>query len=97
PDAPATGGAADPRLLALAGRALVGIRRAKTDAKASQKTPVAEAVVSASPEDIRSLELVARDLRAVGRITDLTFTEGDGPAVTRITLATAEQHEETDA
>ncbi|MBW8026494.1 valine--tRNA ligase [Clavibacter michiganensis subsp. michiganensis] len=97
PAAPATGGAADPRLLALAGRALVGIRRAKTDAKASQKTPVAEAVVSASPEDIRSLELVARDLRAVGRITDLTFTEGDGPAVTRITLAPAEQPEENRA
>ncbi|MBF4624084.1 valine--tRNA ligase [Clavibacter sp. VKM Ac-2872] len=97
PSAPATGGTADPRLLDLAGRALVGIRRAKTDAKASQKTPVAEAVVSASTEDIRSLELVARDLRAVGRITDLTFTEGDGPAVTRITLAPAEQPEENRA
>ncbi len=54
-------------------------------------------MVSASPEDIRSLELVARDLRAVGRITDLTFTEGDGPAVTRITLAPAEQPEENRA
>jgi valyl-tRNA synthetase len=90
---PATGGTADPRLLALAGRALVGVRRAKTDAKASQKTPVAEAVLSASAEDIRSLELVARDLRAVGRITDLTFIEGDGPAVARITLAPVEPEE----
>jgi valyl-tRNA synthetase len=56
-----------------------------------------EAVVSASLGDIRSLELVARDLRAVGRITDLTFTEGDGPAVARITLAPVEQPEENRA
>jgi valyl-tRNA synthetase len=97
PDAPTTGGTPDARLLALAGRALVGIRRAKTDAKASQKTPVAEAVVAASADDIRSLELVARDLRAVGRITDLTFIEGDGPAVARITLAPVEQPEENRA
>src|SRR5690606_29586896 len=37
----------DPAVLAAASAALIGIRRAKTEAKASQKTPVSRAVIAA--------------------------------------------------
>ena len=70
-------------LLPLVSQALIGIRRAKTDAKASQKTPVARAVVSGPPQ----LEHAAADLAAVGRIEQLTFVSADEVAVLEIELA----------
>jgi valyl-tRNA synthetase len=70
-------------LLGLVSEALIGIRRAKTDAKASQKTEVASATI-AGPALLRE---AADDLRAVGRIADLEFTESDEVAVTSIVLA----------
>ncbi|RNE57201.1 valine--tRNA ligase [Cryobacterium tepidiphilum] len=78
----------NPGLLELASRALTGIRRAKTDAKASQKTPVASAVISGTTDETTLLSQVASDLRAVGRIDDLSFAEGTELAVADIVLAT---------
>ncbi|RFA22120.1 valine--tRNA ligase [Subtercola boreus] len=75
-------------LLKLAGQALVGIRRAKTDAKASQKTPVAEATIAGPPELLAELELAEGDLKQVGRIETLTLVEGPELAVVEIVLAT---------
>lgn len=75
--------AASTGLLGLVSEALIGIRRAKTDAKASQKTEVASATI-AGPA---LLQEARGDLCAVGRITDLTFTEADDVAVTEIVLA----------
>ncbi len=69
-------------LRALVSEALIGIRRAKTDAKASQKTIATRATI-AGPA---LLHLAADDLRAVGRITDLGFTEAPDVAVTAIEL-----------
>jgi len=69
-------------LLPLVSQALIGIRRAKTDAKASQKTPVASAVI-AGPS---LLELAAGDLAAVGRIESLSFEPADEVAVMAIEL-----------
>ncbi|WP_150308610.1 valine--tRNA ligase [Planctomonas psychrotolerans] len=80
-------GDASPALLGLAGKALTGIRRAKTDAKASQKAPVSSVTVSGPADAIALLELAADDIKAVGRITDLHFTESDEVAVAEITLA----------
>ena len=80
----------EPELLVLAGRALIGIRRAKTDAKASQKTPVASAVIAGPREEISQLELAAGDIKAVGRISDLRFVEAAELAVTEIVLAPSE-------
>ncbi len=74
-------------LLGLAGTALVGIRRAKTDAKASQKTPVASATIAGSAEEIAELQLAAADLQAVGRIAELRFAEAAELAVSDIVLA----------
>ncbi len=78
-------------LLQLASEALIGVRRAKTDAKASQKTPVSHATIEGPLEKIELLQLAEADLRAVGRIEDLDFTPGDNLAVTRIELAPNEE------
>jgi valyl-tRNA synthetase len=74
-------------LVELVGQALIGVRRAKTDAKASQKTAVTTATIAAPAEALALLEQAADDLAAVGRIETLTFASGDELAVTDIVLA----------
>ncbi|AND16543.1 valine--tRNA ligase [Rathayibacter tritici] len=71
----------DPAVLAAASSVLTAIRRAKTDAKASQKTPARSAMVTAPADLVASLRLAADDLAAVGRIAALDFAEGDALAV----------------
>jgi valyl-tRNA synthetase len=76
-------GTGSPRgLLPAVSAALVGIRRAKTDAKASQKTAVRSATV-AGPAILAE---AAEDLRAVGRIAQLSFATADAIEVTAIEL-----------
>ncbi|ROQ38298.1 valyl-tRNA synthetase [Frondihabitans sp. PhB188] len=82
-------------LLELVGEALISIRRAKTDAKASQKTPVTSAVVVAPEASLALLRTAAADLSAVGRIETLTFAAGEELAVSDIVLA--EQPSSTDS
>ncbi len=69
-------------LLDLCGAALVGIRGAKTDAKASQKTVVTNATVTGPA----ILAEAKSDLAAVGRIMNLTLVESTEVAVTAIKL-----------
>jgi len=69
-------------LLDLCGVALVGIRGAKTEAKASQKTPVTKAVVSGPA----LLNDASADLAAVGRIETLEIINGTEVAVVSIEL-----------
>ncbi len=76
----------DEHLLELAGRALIGIRGAKTDAKASQKTGVDSAVLTGTPEQLTAIELVANDLKSVGRIDELHFEQGADLSVRDIVL-----------
>ncbi len=73
-------------LLAAVGEALVGIRRAKTDAKASQKTELSSVTIT-GPE---LLQLAADDLKAVGRIGTLVFVSGEQITVTDAVLAEQE-------
>ena len=80
-----------PALLDLASRALTSIRRAKTNAKASQKSVVTSALISGTAEEVGLLAQVADDLKAVGRITELTFVDGAELAVTDIMLATVSE------
>ncbi len=56
----------DPAVLTAVSAALIGIRRAKTEAKASQKTQVTSLTVSGP--NVEALRLAEGDLRAVGRI-----------------------------
>jgi valyl-tRNA synthetase len=69
-------------LLDLCGVALIGIRGAKTEAKASQKTPVTRAVVSGPA----LLAEAKDDLAAVGRIENLELVVGAEVAVQSIEL-----------
>ena len=76
-------------MLATVGRALIGVRRAKTDAKASQKTPVTSAVIAVPAALREHLEAAAGDLRAVGRIRDLSLVDAAELAVAEIVLEEA--------
>lgn len=67
----------DPRVLDLAGEALVGLRRAKTDAKASQKTEIREATIAMPHELATLLEAAQADLCAVSRIAQLNLVEDE--------------------
>jgi len=70
-----------PALLPLASAALVGIRRAKTDAKVSQKTPITSLVLTGTDEQLAALRLAEDDLKAVGRIAAIAYEAGDAVAV----------------
>ncbi|MEN2740814.1 valine--tRNA ligase [Microbacterium sp. X-17] len=76
----------DLAVLAAASEALVGIRRAKTEAKASQKTPITRLVLGAPAATIAALRLAEGDLRAVGRISEITFVEADAVTIVEIEL-----------
>ncbi|OJX81610.1 valine--tRNA ligase [Leifsonia sp. 71-9] len=80
-------------VLAIVGRALTGIRGAKTAAKASQRTPVDSAVIAGPAAEIAAIESAAGDLRSVGRIAELRFASADELAVTDILLSQAPNEE----
>jgi valyl-tRNA synthetase len=81
----------DPAVLVTASEALIGIRRAKTEAKASQKTAVTRMTIAAPAEAIAALKLAEGDLRAVGRIAEITYTDAAATtAVVDIELAPQE-------
>ncbi|KAA9086819.1 valine--tRNA ligase [Microbacterium radiodurans] len=83
--------AGEPATLVAASTALIGIRRAKTEAKASQKTPVAVLSLSADAATVARLREVEGDLKAVGRIAALELAEGAGEIVVeRVELAPTE-------
>ncbi|MGO1539906.1 MAG: valine--tRNA ligase [Leucobacter sp.] len=77
---------ADPQLLNLIGSALIGIRGAKTSAKASQKTQVVRAIVHAPEPVTQRLRLAAADLAAVGRIADLQIESAEVSEVTVVDI-----------
>jgi valyl-tRNA synthetase len=70
-------------LLPAVSAALIGIRRAKTDAKASQKTEVLSATLAGPALLAEAVD----DLRAVGRIGELALVEAEEVAVSDIVLA----------
>ncbi|WP_423923437.1 valine--tRNA ligase [Frigoribacterium sp. 2-23] len=74
-------------MLGVVGQALIGIRRAKSDAKASQKTPVDSATITAPAAELALLRQASGDLAAVGRIAALSFAEGDELSVGDIVFA----------
>ena len=78
----------DPAVLSAVGEALIGIRRAKTEAKVSQKTSVASITIASPRAD--ALRLAEGDLRAVGRIEQLEIIDGETTAVVAITLSPQE-------
>ena len=81
----------DPAVLVAASEALIGIRRAKTEAKASQKTAVTRMTIAA-PAACRSrlCKLAEGDLKAVGRIAEITYADAETTSVVDIELAPQE-------
>ncbi len=80
-------------VLAIVGRALTGIRGAKTAAKASQRTAVDSAVIAGPEAEIAAIASAAGDLRSVGRIAELRFASAEELAVTDILLSQAPSEE----
>jgi len=72
--------------LSAAANALGEIRKAKTEAKTSLKTPVAECVIVADEATIAALDAARLDLVEAGIVTSLELVVGDEPSVT-VTLA----------
>lgn len=80
----------DPAVLTVVGEALIGIRRAKTEAKASQKTPVTRMTIAAPAASVALLEMAEGDLKAVGRIDAIQYADAEVLAVTDIELTVQE-------
>ncbi|HEX7167188.1 MAG TPA: valine--tRNA ligase [Acidimicrobiales bacterium] len=74
-------GDADETLAAVAW-ALGELRRAKTEAKRSMKTPVVRAVVRETAERIAAIRSAESDLREAGVVGELTYEESPDPSVT---------------
>jgi valyl-tRNA synthetase len=73
-------------LLELVAQALVGVRKAKSDAKVSMKAPVESATLEGPAAVLTSLRALENDLKAVGKISDLAYAEGAEVAVTNVVL-----------
>jgi valyl-tRNA synthetase len=78
-------------LLELASTALVGIRKAKSDAKASMKAEVLSATMQAPTAVLTSIRVFERDLKGVGRIEDLAYAEAEDVAVVDVVLKPVEE------
>jgi len=74
-------------LLQLAGTALVGIRKAKSDAKVSMKAPIESATLVAPAAVLTSLRGIEADLKSVGKIADLAYAEAAEVAFADVVLA----------
>jgi valyl-tRNA synthetase len=74
-------------LLDLASIALGGVRKAKSDAKASMKAAVESATIEAPAAVLTSLRVLEADLKSVGKIRNLAYAEGAEVAMTQIILA----------
>lgn len=75
---PVAGGlGGDRTLLTIAGDTLIGIRRAKTDTKVSQKSPVTSVLFRGPDQVLQRVALVADDLKAAGRIAEVRYEVDD--------------------
>jgi valyl-tRNA synthetase len=87
-------GDADAGVVAAAGAALAALRKVKSEAKVSMRTPITAVTLTVPAAARTSVELALTDLRAAGRVTgtlDLVSGE-DGSSVARdAELGTAEQ------
>ena len=77
----------DGSLLDAASQVLGAIRKAKTDAKVSMRTPVTRAAVTAPEERLAGLGLVVDDLRQAGSVEEITLEPGEGPIAVHVELA----------
>ena len=79
----------DPALIDDVAAVLTGVRKAKSEAKASMRADVTTATVTASAAQITRLAAAAGDIQAAGRIAELVFVDGSGPISVQAVLAEA--------
>jgi valyl-tRNA synthetase len=77
----ATGVAGDAALLDAPCEVLAQVRRAKTEAKRSQRAEVAQLTVTAPADALASISAARADLEEAGSIAALELVEGEGDAV----------------
>lgn len=65
----AAAGDADPALLSVAGHALAALRKTKSEAKVSMKTPILSVALNVPQSAVSALDAVIGDVRAGGRAT----------------------------
>ena len=82
---------ADQHVLTVAARVLGEIRKAKSDAKKSMRVDVSSVVVTGGPEDLAALQAAIDDVKAAGRVAELSMVEtaGGTPLTVDVTLAEA--------
>ncbi len=83
------GGTGDAAVLAPIGETLAQIRRAKTEAKSSQKTAVASAVVTASTSDLDAVRAAQADLTEAGSVQSWSFVVDESAAAPSVTVELA--------
>ena len=81
-----TGDGADPSVLDTASTALRALRKAKSEAKLSQRAGVELLVVRDRPDRLAALRAAEEDLRDAGSLAELRFEEAEEPSVD-VTLA----------
>jgi len=86
---PTAGAGGDAAMLEPVGEVLAAIRRAKTEAKASQKAAVSVAVVSAPADVLAMVQAAQVDLCDAGSVAELQWVEAEALA-TAVTLAPVE-------
>ncbi len=79
--------AADPAMLDAVGEVLARVRRAKTEAKLSQRSPVDRLQVAGPADFLSAISLGEEDLRAAGGIATLDLTESDDDVSVGVILA----------
>jgi valyl-tRNA synthetase len=75
PDGAPLAGSGDMSLLEPVSEALAAVRRAKTEAKLSQRAAVDELTVEGSPTQLRAIEAARSDLAEAGGIAQFTLSE----------------------
>ena len=81
PEIAALAGDGDPRVYTSTAAVLGEIRRAKTEAKRSLRTPVRRVVVSDNAEGLAPIRSAGADLSRAGHIADLQFHQADNARV----------------
>ncbi len=81
-------GDADPALLTTVSEVIAAIRKAKSDAKVSMKTPASSVVVRGTAAVLEPVREVSRDLQAAGRVEQLDLLDAgtDAPLTVAVTL-----------
>jgi len=81
-------GTADAEVLPVAGAALAALRKVKSEAKVSMRTPIISAQLAVPEAQLGAIEAVAADLRAAGHVEALQLVASDvsEPAVTESEL-----------